>query len=102
MAKDRFNILEALNKIEDESMQMEQELWGSVRPGAPQDTDLFSSPKFQELVQILLSDPILVAPTLNFLTAKQAQIAQAKLEALYTPEQLEEMYKDLQEKDKAQ
>jgi SAM-dependent MidA family methyltransferase len=36
-----------------------------------------------------------VAPTLNWLKQKQAQIARAQLESLYTPEELEEMFKSI-------
>ena len=91
----RFNILDDLRKIQDESDREEWELWGGVGPGDTQSTDLFNSPKFKEIVDILLKSPILVAPTLNWLKQKQAQIARAQLESLYTPEELEEMYKKI-------
>lgn len=94
MARDKLNILDALDKIDEASAREEYELWGNTGAGAGPDTDLFQSPKFQQIVHILLADPILVAPSLNWLLQKQSDIARAKLEALYTPEQLEEMYKN--------
>ena len=90
----RLNLTEMLNKLDEEDAREDWELWGNVKPGG-QDTDLFQSPKFQEIVHILLTDPILVAPSLNWLKQKQSDMARAKLEALYTPEQLEEMYKEV-------
>jgi hypothetical protein len=43
----RFNILDDLRKIQDESDREEWELWGGVGPGDTQSTDLFNSPKFK-------------------------------------------------------
>ena len=91
----RLNITEMLNNIQDESDREEWELWGGVRPGDSQSTELFNSPKFKEVIHILLRSPILVAPVLNWLRQKQAQLARAQLESLYTPEELEEMYKSI-------
>ena len=95
MAREKLNILDALDKIDESSAREEFELWGNTGVGSTQDTDLFNSPKFQELVHILLSDPILVAPCLLWLKQKQADISRAKLEALYTKEQLEQLYKSI-------
>jgi hypothetical protein len=91
-----FSIKDALDKIDDEVDQESYSLWGGTGLSNQQDTDLFNSPKFQEIVYLLLQSPILVAPTLNWLRLKQGEIARAQLEALYTPEQLEEMYKEVQ------
>lgn len=90
--RDRFNILEALDKIDEDSKREDWELWGNTQAGA--DTDLFNSPKFQELVNLLLQSPILVSPTLNWVRYKQAAIARAQLETLYSQEELEEMYEN--------
>jgi len=90
-----FNIAEALDKIENDVDREEWSLWGGQQPGN-QNTDLFQSPKFQDIVQLLMQSPILVAPTLNWIRKKQAQIAQAQLQTLYTQEELEEMYKQVE------
>jgi len=89
--------MEALDKIDEESAREDWERWGQTDPTQGPSTDLFNSPKFQELVHVLLQNPILVAPALNFVKLKQAQMARAQLETLYTPEQLEEMYNNLDE-----
>lgn len=95
MTTTKLNIIEALNKIDEESAREDWELWGNTQAGiGSKETDLFKSQKFQEIVHILVNQPILVGPTLNWLYAKQAQIARAQLEALYTKEQLEEMYEN--------
>ena len=95
-----FNIKDVLDKIDNEVDQEAYSLWGSSGLGSQQDTDLFNSPKFQEIVYLLLKSPILVAPTLNWLQSKHAEIARAQLEALYTPEQLEAMYAKVQNETK--
>jgi hypothetical protein len=95
---DRLNnklVAEFFSKVDEESDQDELNLFGSMTPRATQSTDLFASPKFREIVDILLSMPILTAPTLNWLKIKQAQMARAQLEALYTKEELAEMYKSI-------
>lgn len=92
----RINLKEALDALDQEQAQEDWELWGQAGPSAGPDTDLFNSPKFQELVHLLLGDPILVAPTLNYLRIKKAQMSRAQLEVLYTPEELEQLYADLE------
>lgn len=97
----KFSIKEELDKYDAEVEQMANELWGgttigSVVPG----TELFDSPAFQELVHILLDNPILVSPCLNFLKLKTAQMSRAQLEVLYTPEELEALYAKLEEQTK--
>ena len=86
---------EFFSKVDEESNQDELDLFGSMGPRTTQSTDLFASPKFREIVDILLATPILTAPTLSWLKIKQAQMARAQLEALYTKEELEEMYKQV-------
>ena len=88
-------VAEFLAKVEDDGEQMEMELWGNAKSGTSQSTDLFASPKFKEIVYILLDMPILTTPTLNWLRQKRAQMARAQLEALYTQEELAEMYKQV-------
>ena len=96
----KFSIKEELDKYDAEVEQMANELWGGNQVGAPAPgTELFESPAFQELVHILLANPILVAPCLNFLRLKQAQMSRAQLEVLYTPEELEALYAKLAEED---
>jgi hypothetical protein len=95
---DRLNnklVAEFFNRVDDESDQAELDLFGGMTPKSTQSTDLFASPKFREIVDILLSTPILTTPTLSWLKIKQAQMARAQLEALYTKEELEEMYKQV-------
>ena len=53
------------------------------------------TPKQMEIVRILRDEPILTGATLEFLKQKQAQIAQCKLNALYTPEQLAEFQQQM-------
>jgi hypothetical protein len=96
----KFSIKDELDKYDAEVEQMANELWGGntiggVAPG----TELFDSPAFQELVHILLAQPILVAPCLNFLRLKQAQMSRAQLEVLYTPEELAVLYAKLEAED---
>lgn len=59
--------------------------------------DLVRSPKFQEIVKLLHAEPMFVEPTLLFLQEKQQKVAMAKLQALYTPEQLDALIKRAQE-----
>jgi hypothetical protein len=95
---DRLNnklVAEFFNKVEDESNQAELDLFGGMTPKLTQSTDLFASPKFREIVDVLLATPILTAPTLTWLRQKQSQMARAQLEALYTKEELTEMYKNI-------
>jgi hypothetical protein len=95
---DRLNnkmVAEFFSKVDEDSDQDELNLFGSMGSKSPQSTDLFASPKFREIVDILLSMPILTTPTLNWLKNKQAQIARIQLEALYTKEELTEMYKNI-------
>ena len=91
----KINLREALDQIDNDVDQEVYGLWGGNLPNQ-QNTDLFESPKFREIVGLLLQSPILVAPTLNWIRQKQADIARAQLEALYTPEQLEQMYTEAQ------
>jgi hypothetical protein len=96
----KFSIKDELDKYDEEVNQLSNELWGGNQVGAvAPGTELFESPAFQELVHILLANPILVAPTLNFLRLKQAQMSRAQLEVLYTPEELEALYAKLAEED---
>ena len=88
-------VAEFFSKVDEESDQDELNLFGGMGSKSPQSTDLFASPKFREIVDILLATPILTAPTLSWLKIKQAQMARAQLEALYTKEELEEMYKQV-------
>ena len=95
---DRLNnkmVAEFFSKVDEESNQDELSIFGNMTPQSTQSTDLFASPKFKEIVDILLAAPILTTPTLNWLKQKQAQMARAQLEALYTKEELEEMYKQV-------
>lgn len=96
----RINLKDALEKLDEEQAREDWELWGQAGPSAGPDTDLFNSPKFQELVHLLLGDPILVSPTLNFLRLKKAQMSQAQLQVLYSPEELEQLYADLEKQEK--
>jgi hypothetical protein len=91
----KINLREALDQIDEDVDQEVYGLWGGNLANT-QNTDLFDSPKFREIVVLLLQSPILVAPTLNWIRQKQADIARAQLEALYTPEQLEQMYAEAQ------
>lgn len=91
-----FNIKDVLDNIDNEVDQEAFSLWGSnAGMGAMSGTEIFESPKFKQIVFILIANPILVQPTLNFLMLKQAQISKAQLEVLYTPEELETMYTEL-------
>lgn len=96
----KFSIKEALDQYDQEVDALSNELWGGnqvgvVAPGA----EIFESPNFKEIVHILMANPILVQPVLNFLRLKQAQMSRAQLEVLYTPEELEALYAKLAEED---
>lgn len=58
---------------------------------------IFKSPKFQKIVDMLEQYPILVEPTLNWLLEKNARMHRAMMNELYTPEQLAELEKQLEE-----
>jgi len=88
------SLSEQLAKIEEEGYAEDAALWGP-QAGRPGPNDLANSPKFQELVRTLHEHPILVEPALNWLREKQAQLARAQLEVLYSPEQLAEMYEQV-------
>jgi len=93
----KFSIKEALDGIDNEVDQESFELWGNVNGAGPMGgTDLFESPAFKEIIFILIANPILVSPVLNFLRLKQAQMSRAQLEVLYTPEELAELYKKVE------
>ena len=86
-------LADRLAKMDEESRAEDLMLWGGVQGMAGSDNvDLFRSPKFKEVVGILQQQPLLVQPALNWLRQKQAELARVQLEALYTPEQLEQMY----------
>lgn len=91
---DNATVVEYLAQVDSDADAMEASMSGSL---SQKDTDLFNSPNFIELVHILLADPMLVVPCLNWLHQKQAIIATAKLEALYSPEELAALRKSLPE-----
>lgn len=76
------DVLKQLDEIEEEN----DRLFGQQRQ---------LSPKFQQITVILNENPILIGPCLEWLGHKQAEIAMATLNALYTPEQIEAMKKQM-------
>ena len=91
---------EQMDRLKEDIRNEESEneaLWNQAmtQTQSPQ-TDLTNSPKFQEIVAILYQDPILVQPVLNWLKQMKARIARAQLEALYSEEELEELYKSVE------
>lgn len=94
MAISNKTLVEYLEKIEQETQAEDAALWGGVQ-GVFQN-DLTNSPAFREIITILNQNPLLVAPALQWLQFKRAEMANAQLSVLYTPEQLEEMKKSVQ------
>ena len=90
------SLKEQLATLDEEIRAEELALWGGVQAGATGRVDLVTSPKFREIVAILHEQPLLVAPTLKWLMVKRADMAKAQLGALYTPDELDEMAKQLQ------
>lgn len=88
-------ITEQLAKIEQESQEEDRALWGGVQGGFLKN-DLANSPSYREILTILQDTPLLVAPALQWLKKKRAEMAAAQLGVLYTPEELEEMKKSVQ------
>jgi len=84
-----------LAEIEAEVDAEESAMWGTVQQQqAPRDS-LLNSSKFREIIAILSGLPLLVQPTLNWLRSKQAEMSMAQLRALYTDEQINAMYKEM-------
>lgn len=89
------DLADRLQKMDEESRSEDMALWGGVAGmSSSGQTDLFNSDKFKAIVAILQQQPLLVQPALTWLQAKQAELARVQLEALYTPEQLEQMVSD--------
>ena len=96
---ERFKtFVEQLKTIEDGSREEELALWGGVQGTFTNQTDLTNSPNYREIVAILHKSPLLVAPTLKFLQVKQAAMARAQLDVLYTPEELAKMMDETNKK----
>lgn len=51
--------------------------------------------KILEVVELLESDPLLIEPTRRFIVQKIREMNGAKISALYSPEEIEEMKKQL-------
>jgi len=85
---------ERLTELDKEIQSEEQLLWGGVQGSLGTQTDLINSPKFQEAFKLLAAEPILVAPVLRFVQEKMAAMALAKLQVLYSPDELERMLND--------
>lgn len=73
-------------------------LWGNVSSAATSQASLANSPKFQQLIAILYENPILVAPALKWLVEKRAALSLAQLQALYTPEELDALVRQAQQR----
>ena len=82
---------EWMEKISADQDAEEFALWGTPAPGG---VDLRASPKFQEIVAILHNQPLLVAPTVEWLKVKQAEMARAQLIVLYGQERTEQMLEE--------
>jgi len=90
-------IAEQLAVIEQESLREDIALWGDVQGGFDnKQSDLINSSIFKEIISVLRENPLLVAPTLQWLKIKRAAMSRAQLHVLYTPEELAEMMKSVQ------
>lgn len=63
---------------------------------APQGHAWAPTPKQVEIMRMLRETPMLTDAVLRFLTRKQAEIAAATLNVLYTPDELEELRKQFE------
>lgn len=95
MAISKESVVEQLKTIEEESRDEEARLWGGVQGGFNSEDDVTNSPAFREIVQVLRDNPLLVAPTLQWVRRKRAEMAAAQLHVLYSPEELEQMKESL-------
>ena len=90
MAKKTKTLKERFDQAEAEADAEAVGLWGM---GTQQlQPSLMSSPKFRTILAILVEQPLLVTPVLNWLLQKRAEMAQAQLGVLYTPAELEALY----------
>lgn len=92
----RLKIEDYLERLDKEAEQDDLSMWGMAAGGGDPSHSLFRSAKFRELVALLMAEPILVGPTLEWVKTKRAQMARKQLEVLYTPEQLEAMYAEIE------
>lgn len=81
-------ILDRLKELDEETRAEEERMFGSASSAA---SSLSRSPRFQAINRLLHENPILVEPVLRFIQQKIAAIELAKLQILYTPEELEEL-----------
>lgn len=86
----RLSLKEMVDDLDAQIAAEEQMLWGTHAG-----VDLSNSGKFKEIVQILHEQPLLVQPVLEWLRQMRAKMAMAQLQVLYTPEQIEDMSKQL-------
>ena len=91
----RLKISDYLDRLDKEAEQDDLSMWGMAAGGGDPTNSLFRSAKFRELVSLLMAEPILVGPTLEWVKVKRAEMARKQLEVLYTPEQLETMYAEM-------
>ena len=61
----------------------------------PRVTELFQNPKILQILKSLVKNPLMIQAVSSFTQRKESEIALAQLQALYTPEELEEMTKNL-------
>jgi hypothetical protein len=93
--RERVSIREMLSTLDQETSDEEIRLWGKATNGTTSHkVDLSDSPKYQEIVALLHDQPLLVHPTLEWLRTKRAQMAQAQLSVLFSPEELQAMYEE--------
>lgn len=96
MMRQKISLSERLAELDQEDQAQDIALWGGVATGFQADRNsLVSSPKYQQIVALLHETPLLVAPCLRWLFQKRSQLNTVQLQALYTPEELEQMAREL-------
>jgi hypothetical protein len=96
MKRQKISLSDRLAELDQEEAAQDMAMWGGVAAGFQTDRNsLVNSPKYQQIVALLHETPLLVAPCLRWLQQKRAQLATVQLQALYTPEELEQMVRDL-------
>ena len=89
MSKTLSLIQDQLNQDLKQQIQGEQE--DLVHPHPDPSIEVTTNPKVLKIIQAFVKNPLLIQATLNFVEAKQAELALVQLKTLYTDEQLKAM-----------
>lgn len=95
-----MTIKEMLDAVEASVLEEERLLFGPLSgetqlPEIKAANGMPLSSKINELIEILRAEPLLLGPTLAFAEQAKARMEFAKLSALYTPEEIEQMRAEL-------